>query len=155
VGATADQIAETEERKLAALARDPAPERRLEALAFALVIWRGASPQRQWRIEEAAFAILRGLDYFARLEFVEQLVAATEAPRAILDFLVTDDPTFLPTLGTVRPLGYTNDKAFERQAESRLPPTQDASPKVESPRLPRLLPGAALPSPTTPGSVPD
>src|SRR5689334_20894191 len=77
----------------AALARDPAPDRRLAALTLAIGLWRQADGGRRRVLESAAVAILAGLDYFARAEFVDDLRTAPEVPEAVLAFLGRHDPT--------------------------------------------------------------
>jgi hypothetical protein len=84
---------------IAALARDPAPDRRLAALALALGLWRQADARRRRVLEAAALAILSGLDYFARVEFAHDQLPGQDIPASVLDFLNRHDPTLCLGVG--------------------------------------------------------
>src|SRR4051794_24639190 len=119
-------------RRITALARDPAPDKRLAALRLAVEVWHREDEGLRRPVESEMLAILKGLDYFARLECASEIASCGEAPRAMLDFLLTDDPELHGLLAAVRPLGRTNSRAFS-----------EARAVAPVPRPPKLRPPAA------------
>jgi hypothetical protein len=133
-------------RRIAALARDPAPDKRLAALRLAVEVWRREDERLRRPVEAEMLAILKGLDYFARVECASEIASRGEAPRVLLDFLLTDDPELHGLLAAVRPLGRTNSRAFtEARAIAPAPrPPEIRTPDADGPELPAPPSGAPM-----------
>jgi hypothetical protein len=84
------RVALIEDEILDHLARDPAPERRIEAICLALMSWRDGGAHRRAEVESRMLAIAGGLDYFARLELVDVLGASPDVPARLLGLLGED-----------------------------------------------------------------
>jgi len=75
------------------LARDPAPERRLDAIRAALVDWRVADEARRASLDAFMLSVAHTLDFFARIELADMLAGFGAVPQSLADLLASDPST--------------------------------------------------------------
>jgi hypothetical protein len=75
------------------LARDPAPERRLDAIRAALVEWRVADETRRSTLDAFMLSVAQTLDFFASVELADMLSGFGAVPRSLADLLAADPST--------------------------------------------------------------
>jgi len=75
------------------LARDPAPERRLDAIRAALVDWRVADEARRGSLDAFMLSVAHTLDFFARIELADMLAGFGAVPQSLADLLALDPST--------------------------------------------------------------
>jgi hypothetical protein len=75
------------------LARDPAPERRLDAIRAALVEWRVADEARRSTLDAFMLSVAQTLDFFASVELADMLSGFGAVPRSLADLLAADPST--------------------------------------------------------------
>jgi hypothetical protein len=87
------------------LARDPAPERRLDAIRAALVDWRVADEARRVSLDAFMLSVAHTLDFFARVELADMLSGFGAVPQSLADLLGADPSTeaVLAGIGATRP----------------------------------------------------
>lgn len=109
-----------EDEVLAHLARDPAPERRLEAIELALMSWRDGDAARREGLERRILAIAVGLDYFARIELVANLGDRRDGPACLLGLLDQDlaSPAARPPSVPISPRSVLDDIALRLAGRS-------------------------------------
>jgi hypothetical protein len=89
------------------LARDPAPERRLDAIRAALADWRVADEARRAFLDAFMLSVAHSLDFFACVELADMLSGFGAVPQSLAGLLAADPSTeaVLAGVGAAPPAG--------------------------------------------------